>query len=851
MADSGRYRLRFVAQGQVQGVGFRPFVFSLAREHALTGFVRNSPRGVVIEAQGEAGPLAAFAHDLEHRLPPLARLTGLAREECDVLADEADFAIVHSSAGSSHSVLISPDVCICRDCLADMADPGNRRFRYPFTNCTNCGPRYSITRSIPYDRAFTSMACFPLCPDCQAEYDNPADRRFHAQPNACPVCGPEVRLVTGSVRQGLPERENASRAETSDGHAPCAHPRGDAALRALAALLAKGGIAAVKGLGGFHLACDAGCDPAVAALRRRKNRPHKPFAVMAATLEDARRLAALGAEEESLLTSPAHPVVICPLLPTAAGNAVSALVSPDTAGIGLMLPYTPLHRILLEYFADELRCKGAERPAVLVMTSGNPGGEPICLGNREALAGLGGMADAFLFHNRDILIRVDDSVVRPLPGRGTLVYRRARGYVPGPVRLDSPEDAAADAPVVLGVGAELKNTLCLTKGGDAFVSQHIGDMSTLDTAAFHREIREHLALLLKVRPEAVVRDRHPDYLSTDLAERFAEEAGLPVLRLQHHFAHAHAVLAENRHRGPALVLALDGTGLGEDGGLWGGEVLFVDNSGPGAPLHARLAHCAPLALPGGEAAIREPWRIAHALLLRLGLLHADDSGRLAGAQPDAAAGVSSSTGPAGSNLSSFPLSWLPEYADAARLLPRMLERGLNTPRSTSCGRLFDAVSALLGLCSATTYEGQAAIRLEEAQGPGAGHDGQADELRYPCPFGPSEIDPELLQLDTLSLFASVWADRRRGTAVPVIARRFHASLAEGLADLAARLAAERDIRHVGLSGGCFQNVTLTLALASALEKKGFIPLLHKELPPGDGCISLGQAVWGRMVVRAN
>ncbi len=872
VAGPGQRRLRFVARGQVQGVGFRPFIFSLAREHALTGFVRNSPRGVVIEVQGKDGNLAAFAHDLEHRLPPLARLTGLTREECELLADEAGFAIAHSSAGSSHSVLISPDVCLCRDCLADMTDPGNRRFSYPFTNCTNCGPRYSITRSIPYDRAFTSMACFPLCPDCQAEYDNPIDRRFHAQPNACPVCGPEVWFAAGPEGRWLPERKSIRTAETPNKDAPGvgAHPRGDAALRALAAFLAGGCIAAIKGLGGFHLACDAGCDPAVAALRQRKNRPHKPFAVMAATLEDGRRIAALGAEEAALLTSSAHPVVICPLLPAAPGSAVSPLVSPDTASVGLMLPYTPLHRVLLDYFADELRRKRSDRPAVLVMTSGNPGGEPICLGNREALAGLGDMADAFLFHNRDILIRVDDSVVRPLPGRGTLVYRRARGYVPGPVRLDSPDDAAADSPVVLGVGAELKNTLCLTKGGDAFVSQHIGDMSTLDTAAFHREIREHLTALLKVQPRVVVRDRHPDYLSSDLAERFAEEAGIPVLRLQHHFAHAHAVLAENRHQGPALVLALDGTGLGEDGGLWGGEALFVDNSGPGEPAHARLAHCAPLALPGGEAAIREPWRIAHALLLRLGLLRATDSGTtklpqnarvkgaaaplrgveqsIGGCVPDPTTGLASSSAPFenfADNFSSFRLPWLPEYADAVHLLPRMLERGLNTPRSTSCGRLFDAVSSLLGLCNAITYEGQAAIRLEEAQ-----HGGPAGELRYPCPFGPSEIDPDLLQLDTVSLFASVWADRQRGTAVPVIARRFHASLAAGLADLTAHLAARHHIRHVGLSGGCFQNVTLALFLADALERKGLVPLLHKELPPGDGCISLGQAVWGRMVVRA-
>ena len=911
MAGPGRRRLRFVARGQVQGVGFRPFVFSLAREFSLTGFVRNSPRGVVIEAQGGDADLAAFAHGLEHRLPPLARLTGLDREECAPLAGESAFVISRSSAGDSHAVLISPDVCVCPDCLADMADPDNRRFRYPFANCTNCGPRYSITRSIPYDRPATSMACFPLCPDCEAEYDDPGNRRFHAQPNACPVCGPEVWLVTkeeacqskrGSApapRKGAAApltRASGGRVEIIPaqlrgpgeiispggvrGKAPAAGGipsqsssalRGDAALRALAEILADGGIAAVKGLGGFHLACDAGNDRAVETLRLRKNRPHKPFAVMAAGLEDARRVAGLGPEEETLLRSPERPVVICPLLPGAPGTAISPLVSPDTSGVGLMLPYTPLHRVLLDYFAEALRRKqtdqAAARPAILVMTSGNPGGEPICLGNREALASLGGMADVFLFHNRDILIRVDDSVVRNLPGRGSLFYRRARGYVPRPVVLDSPRggadapDISSAPPVVLGVGAELKNTLCLTKGGDAFVSQHIGDMSTLETAAFHLEIREHLSALLKVRPEAVVRDRHPDYLSGDLAEKLAGEAGIPLLRLQHHFAHAHAVLAEHRHRGPALVLALDGTGLGEDGGLWGGEVLFVDCSGTDAPKHERLAHLTPLALPGGEAAIREPWRIAHALLLRLGLLRTDDSGAIFGLPPDAAAPVDAgravASGASGPSIFRFTPPWLPEYADAARLLPRMLERGLNTPWSTSCGRLFDAVSALLGLCNATTYEGQAAIRLEEARGPDAESGPEPGAHRYPCPFGPaaqagppSGNRPAILRLDTLGLFAAVYADQLRGTPVPIIARRFHESLAAALAELAAHLAKGRGLRHVGLSGGCFQNVTLTLSLAAALEEKGLIPLLHKDLPPGDGCISLGQAAWGRMALQA-
>jgi hydrogenase maturation protein HypF len=857
MAGSGQRRLRFVARGQVQGVGFRPFVFSLAQAQALTGFVRNSPRGVVIEVQGRQEDLAAFAVRLESGLPPLARMTALEREECVPLPGETGFVIAPSSAGSGHSVLISPDVCTCGDCLADMADPDNRRFRYPFTNCTNCGPRYSITRSIPYDRASTSMACFPMCPDCRAEYDTPSDRRFHAQPNACPVCGPRVWLH--DAKQDRPSPAGTGR------EAPA---QGDAALRALAVRLARGAIAAVKGLGGFHLACDAGNDQAVAALRLRKRRPHKPFAVMAAGLEEARRIAALGEEEEALLRSPEHPVVICPPAPRTSETGLSRLVSPDTSGVGLMLPYTPLHQVLLAHFAEALR-RGragspADRPAVLVMTSGNPGGEPICLGNREALAALGGMADVFLLHDRDILVRVDDSVIRPAPGRSPIVYRRARGYAPRPIPLESPEAEdrgarpSAAAPVVLGVGAELKNTLCLTKGGDAFVSQHIGDVATVETAAFHREMRGHLSEILCVKADAVVRDPHPDYLSGDLAEQFARENGIPVLRLQHHFAHAHAVLAEHRHRGPALALTLDGAGFGEDGDLWGGEVLYLDSSGAGAPVHRRLARFAPLALPGADAAVREPWRIAHALLLRLGLLRTDASGT------PLLSGASRTDSPC------FSLPWLPEYADHARLLPRMLEKGVNTPWSTSCGRLFDAVSALLGLGNAVTYEGQAAIRLEEA---GRGEEGAPDMdaggRGYPCPFAPADpagpaarapslprkeaadARPDLLQLDTLGLFAAVYADRLRGTPVTLVSRRFHASLARGLAELTAYLGRRHGVRHVGLSGGCLQNVRLLLALVGALEKKGLIPLPHADLPPNDGCVSLGQAAWGRMVIQAS
>lgn len=868
-------RIRFIARGQVQGVGFRPFVFTLAGEYGLTGQVRNSPRGVIIEAQGEEAALESFARALEKRLPPLARLSGLTREECDPVPGEESFSIAPSTRGERHAVLVSPDMALCADCRKDMADPAGRRCRYPFTNCTNCGPRYTITRSIPYDRAATSMACFPLCADCRAEYENPLDRRFHAQPNACPVCGPRVWLVPGSRRNEEEEHAPAPSGK-SNRHSPSGFhpektgqnrekdfspsavsglaekdgfPTDDAALRDLARFLCDGGIAAVKGLGGFHLACDACDEEAVAELRKRKMRPHKPFALMAFDLDEARLFAHIGPREEALLLSPEHPIVLCPLR-NPDKPAIAAGISPDTDCVGLMLPCTPLHQTLLEHVRLERRAKeAARRPAALVMTSGNAANEPICLGNREALEKLAGLADMFLLHNRDILVRVDDSVVRPLPGHGTLFFRRARGYVPRPVGLipgglqagspqggcsgatDSANPEDREQPCVIGAGADLKNTLCLTKGNDAFVGQHIGDMANLETSSFHREVCRHLASLLAVTPTAIVRDLHPDYNSGRVAEEYGAEAGIPVFRLQHHAAHAYAVLAEHRFAGRALALALDGTGFGGDGTLWGGEVLLVDTRGP---EHHRLAHLAPLDLPGGEAAIREPWRIAHALLLRPGLARAGAEGK------DAA------------------LPWLPEHAFTADQLPVMLEKRLNTPQSTSCGRLFDAVSALFGLGNTTTYEGQASIRLENAQragGPEPPH--LPVNGLYPCPILPAQASEKgkgesgaCLQLDTHALFAAAYADRaKKETPLWLLARRFHQSLAAGLVELAGHLAAAHGISHVGLSGGCLQNVTLALLLAEGLKRKGLTPLLHKDLPPGDACVSLGQAAWGRLLLR--
>ena len=844
-------RLRLVVQGQVQGVGFRPFVFNLAESEALSGFVHNSPRGVVIEIQGPDARLAAFVDRLRHELPPLARLTALNQESIPPLERESAFTIKQSTAADSHAVLISPDTCTCADCLADMACPTNRRFHYPFTNCTNCGPRYTITRSIPYDRAYTSMGCFPLCKACRAEYENPRDRRFHAQPNACPLCGPRVWLQgegVEAVSEGLcpsgPPRQGAAAPCTRElkvGTKECLtgkelrgsclenkgaespqpwqnYPQGEDALRKLAQALLQGRIAAIKGLGGFHLACDACNDEVVGLLRMRKNRPHKPFAVMAANLAEIERFAHISDKAKALLQSPERPIVICPLHDN---SALSSQLSPDTSLVGVMLPYTPLHFVLFEHLQSALH--GQTRPAALVMTSGNPGGEPICLGNREAINRLGSMADVFLLHNRDILIRVDDSVVRPTPRGTPLFYRRARGYVPRPTALNTPEASLArakndhkpkDAPCILGVGAELKNTLCLTKGSTAFVSQHIGDMSNLETSAFHEEILIHLADLLRVRPKAVVRDLHPNYLASRLADEKAKQDALPLFTLQHHAAHAFAVLAENAFSGKALVLALDGTGLGDDGTLWGGEYLLADST-QGSPGWQRLAHLAPMDLPGGEAAIREPWRIAQALLLRSG--------------PD---------------MPNFTPPWLPEYQSAAALIPAMLERRINTPVSTSCGRLFDAVSALLGLCLATSYEGQAAIRLEDAQGARA-WDQEPDRL-YACPLRAEKSRPCVL--DTHALFAALARDAAKGLDTRTLALRFHHSLARALADAAISLAARHALSHVGLSGGCLNNVTLSTLLARNLEKAGLTVLEHTQLPPGDGCISLGQAYWGSLVL---
>jgi hydrogenase maturation protein HypF len=768
-------RRKYVISGQVQGVGFRPFVFRIAREHGITGTVSNTSQGVFIEAQGTPQAVAAFGTDLTDKLPPLARVVSRTEEDIPPREDEQLFTIVASEGGSGQNVLISADVATCQDCLRDMFDPSDRRYLYPFTNCTNCGPRYTITRAIPYDRDKTSMACFPLCPQCREEYENPMDRRFHAQPNACPKCGPHVWLASADGTQLARDTE---------------------AVVQTAKALAKGHIAAIKGLGGFHLACDATATAAVDRLRARKKRPGKPLAVMVPDMAAAQALAHIGSGEAALLQSVERPIVLCRLKQ---GTPLAPQVSPHTDHVGLMLPYTPLHHVLFHLYREILP---HEACAALVMTSGNMSSEPISLGNREALLRLHDIADIFLLHNRDILIRTDDSVVRVNPDTHEPQFlRRARGYTPRPVFLDG------EGPCVMATGPELKSTLCYTRGDQAFVSQHIGDLQNLESFGFYREIARHLQSVLEVTPQAVVHDLHPDYLTTSYAEGRAQRDGIPALSLQHHYAHIYSVLAENRFSGPVLGIALDGTGYGEDGTIWGGELLYVDNS---RLDHERLGHLAPMLLPGGEAAIREPWRIAQGILWQNGTTCPGD----------------------------IPWPWQEQFRDAARVLPQVMERRLNTPLTSSCGRLFDAVSAMLGICISVTYEGQAAIMLERIQDMGV-------TAPYPCPM---RTDVQPLMLDTHALFMAAYADWLQNVPAGVISRRFHLGLMHGLAEAAGSLAEVMDIATVGLSGGVMHNRTISAELPPLLRRRGLSVLVHRELPPGDGCISLGQADWGRRML---
>jgi hydrogenase maturation protein HypF len=763
-------RKKLTVTGQVQGVGFRPFIYRTALENNITGSVKNSPEGVIIEIQGTDAQLSSFRDSLDNDLPRLARIITLKVDESTPQTKEKEFQILASTSGEGHSVLISPDVATCPDCFADMNDPANRRYNYPFTNCTNCGPRYTITRSIPYDRPVTSMSCFPMCEDCMHEYTDPLDRRFHAQPNACPDCGPKVWLT---------DKEGNTIAEENQ------------ALEMLAAKLAEGQIAAIKGLGGFHLACDASSSTAVSALRERKNRPEKPLAVMVMDPDHAAMLAAVSETDRKILEGLERPIV---LLPKSENFNLAPEVAPDTELIGIMVPYTPLHHVLMKFYS-----KLKTEPASLIMTSGNMSSDPISLGNREAFSRLNGIADVFLFHNRDILIRVDDSVVTTIPEfdktktekKRIMFMRRARGFVPSPVFL------TAGGPSVIGTGPELKNTLCITKDDQAFVSQHIGDMQNLETLEFWKEIRNHLTGILKVSPELIIRDLHPDYMTTNAAI----DDELPSIALQHHFAHIHSVLAENMHTGPAVGIALDGTGFGEDNTIWGGEFLYVN---PDTLDQQRLAHFSNIRLPGGEAAVREPWRIAQGIITDL-------------------------------NLAAETMKLDADLEKNALFLKQMLSKNINCPATSSCGRLFDAVSAMCGLCSKISYEGQAAIILEKIQD-------QSEKQYYECRLIKSA---EMFELDTTSMLKLISEDIRQKISPAIISRKFHLGLIKGVAEAAHFLCEKMNVNTVGLSGGVMQNRTIAIELPRELYRYGLNVLVHRQLPPNDGCISLGQAVYGQ------
>lgn len=754
-------RVRIRVNGIVQGVGFRPFVYRTARSLQLTGFVQNDSTGVEIEIQGSPQATKDFVSKISRELPPLAQITSMNQEKTAVVEDDEPFTIRESKQDQAAKTLISPDIAICKDCLKELFDPQDRRYHYPFINCTNCGPRYTIIESIPYDRPKTTMSTFKMCRDCRREYKNPADRRFHAQPNACHECGPEIWIE-----------------KTSGGVVQARHDR---AIDYAASRLAEGKILAIKGLGGFHLAVDALNPEAVARLRQRKNREEKPLAIMAPDLSMIKQLVRVNSEEAELLESPQCPIV---LLQKKRGNPVAENVAPGNRRLGVMLPYTPLHYLLLERYAD------LNRIPVLVMTSANLSEEPIVMKNDESRVRLADIADFLLLHDRDILIRADDSVQTEVEGHTSFI-RRSRGYVPRPVFL------AESGVETMAVGGHLKNTICVLKGDQAFLSQHIGDLENLEAYHFFTESVEHLNKILETKPQLIAHDLHPGYLSTQWA---IKQTHVRHYAIQHHHAHMASCMAEWNLTEPAIGIILDGTGYGYDKTIWGGEILIGDFS-----RVQRFAHLEPMPIPGGEKAIQEPWRLAVGYLYKT----------------------------FGEKIPNLPAL---EGFNTEPVL-QMLNKHINTPVTSSCGRLFDAISAFCNIRTQIRYEAQAAIELMQVSY-------TKTDTVYPYRFSAPEI---VIQ----PMIRAIVGDIQKGIPVNTIGARFHATLIHIFKEVAIKARELSGLNTIVLSGGSFQNEILHSGLMLQLSEAGFNVYHQKQVPANDGGISLGQSVIARELYRKN
>ena len=753
-------RQRIQVRGIVQGVGFRPFVYGLAVRLGIAGFVRNDGAGVTIEAEAPQALLATFCSALQNEAPPLAHILSITTTTIPIRG-ETTFTIARSDHGL-RSTRIAPDSAPCADCLRELNDPGDRRYRYPFLNCTNCGPRFTIVDDIPYDRANTTMAPFAMCPACAAEYHDPHNRRFHAQPSACPACGPTLAYQPKGA---------ATPTATAD-----------TALLAAAADLRSGRIVAVKGLGGYHLACDAHNTAAVAALRARKQREAKPFALLVADLVGAEFYCRMTSEEAALLSSPQRPIVLLDRRPEL---ELPAALAPGCTTLGIMLPPTPLHLLLIQAFGG---VNGA--PPLLVLTSGNLSDEPIAYDDNDALSRLSSIADSFLLHNRAIRTRCDDSLLR-LIGPTTQPLRRARGYAPAPISVEQPFTEP-----ILAYGGQLKSSFCLARGHEAFLSHHIGDLENLETLTAFRESIAHYQRLFAFQPSVVAYDLHPDYLATKEA---LATVGLLQIGVQHHHAHIASVIAEHGLVGPVIGIAADGTGYGLDGAIWGGELLIAERH-----TFTRLGHLAYVPLIGGEQAVRQPWRMAAAYLAHI-------------------------YGPTFIETLAIPFTQQLDPTSWS-LLSRMAARGLNSPPTSSLGRLFDAVAALIGLRSHVQYEGQAALELEALALPDA----------TPYPTALSSTLP--WQCDFAPTFDAIIADLQAGTGLAEIAGRFHAAVADLLCTACIQARAIYGINQVALSGGVFQNRLLLTTLLSYLQMAGFQTYINQHVPPNDGGLSFGQAV---------